>query len=243
MSEISAEIGKRIRNFRRMRKLTLEELSKIICKSKSTISKYEKGEISIDVETLYEIAGALKIHVEQLLYCTPQRASLMSDSSSPAFFSGMSQFYSYLYDGRSNRLIRCVFDVLSESGKNQYKIMMYMNFKDYENYQNCENTYWGYIEHYDAVTNIQLTNQDTPMEKASAQILASYLDADTKWGLFNGFSSRPMMPIAVKMLFSKSRLKKDSELIKVLKVSKDDIRLLRHYNMFTTELSFQLENF
>ena len=99
------------------------------------------------------------------------------------------------------------------------------------------------IEHYDAVTNIQLTNQDTPMEKASAQILASYLDADTKWGLFNGFSSRPMMPIAVKMLFSKSRLKEDSELIKVLKVSKDDIRLLRHYNMFTTELSFQLENF
>ena len=112
MSEISAETGKRIRNFRRMRKLTLEELSKIICKSKSTISKYEKGEISIDVETLYDIAGALKIHVEQLLYCTPQRASLMSDSSSPAFFSGMSQFYSYLYDGRSNRLIRCVFDVL-----------------------------------------------------------------------------------------------------------------------------------
>ena len=82
--------------------------------------------------------------------------------------------------------------------------MMYMNFKEFKNYQHCENTYWGLIEHYDAMTYISLTNQDTPMEKASVQILASYLDSDIKWGLFNGFSSRPMMPIAIKMLFSKA---------------------------------------
>lgn len=110
---------------------------------------------------------------------------------------------------------------------------MYMNFKNFETYQNCENTYWGYIEHYDALTNIILTNQDTPMEKASVQILASYLDSPTKWGLFNGFSSRPMMPIAIKMLFSKEQLKEDADLIRQLKVSKDDIRLLKLYNMMS----------
>ena len=55
-----------------------------------------------------------------------------------------------------------------------------MNFKDYAHYQKCENTYWGYMEHYNAVTNIHLVNQDSPMEKASAQLLASYLDSDTK---------------------------------------------------------------
>ena len=70
-----------------------------------------------------------------------------------------------------------------------------------------------------------------PMEKASAQILASYLDSDKKWGLFNGFSSRPMMPIAAKMLFSKKKLKEDEELIRSLKISKDDIRLMKLYNM------------
>lgn len=108
-----------------------------------------------------------------------------------------------------------------------------MNFSSYDHYQNCENTYWGYIEHYDAVTNIVLTNQDTPMEKASVQILASYLDSDTKWGLWNGFSSRPMMPIAMKMLFSKTPLKEDLSLIRQLKVSKEDIRLLKLYNMLS----------
>lgn len=233
MSEINQEVGKRIRIFRKMRSLTLDELSALICKSKSTLSKYEKGEISVDIETLYELADALHIHVEQLLYTRQDRTKIALSNTSPAFFNGVSQFYSYLFDGRSKHLIRCLFDVLSESENNKYKIMMYMNFKDYNHYQNCENTYWGYIEHYDALTNIMLTNHDTPMEKASAQILASYLDADTKWGLFNGFSSRPMMPIAIKMLFSKSRLKEDAALIEQLKVSKDDIRLLRLYNMMS----------
>jgi hypothetical protein len=71
------------------------------------------------------------------------------------------------------------------------------------------------------------------MEKARVQILASYLDSNTKWGLFNGFSSRPMMPVAIKMLFSKERLKEDAELIRQLKVSREDIRLLKLYNMMS----------
>ena len=155
--------------------------------------------------------------MEQLLYVRPERTELRAPGNNPAFFTDTSQFYSYLFDGRSNSLMRCVFDVLSKTDERKYKIMMYMNFEDFDNYKNCENTYWGYIEHYDAVTNIALTNQDMPMEKASAQILASYLDSDKKWGLFNGFSSRPMMPIAAKMLFSKKKLKEDEELIRSFK--------------------------
>lgn len=232
MSEISVQIGKRIRSFRKSRKMTMDELSGIIHKSKSTISKYEKGEIPVDVETLYEIADALDIHAEQLLW-TPAPKILPTDTAAPAFFNGVSQFYSYLYDGRSNSLIRCVFDVLSRADDGQYRVTMYMNFKDYANYQKCENTYWGYMEHFDAITNIQLTNQDTPMEKASIKILASFLPSDTKWGLFCGFSSRPMMPIAIKMLLSTTKLPEDQQLIRMLKVSKDDIRLLKLYNMMS----------
>lgn len=232
MSEISVQIGERIRSARKNRDMTLGDLSDVIHKSKSTISKYESGEIAVDIETLYEIASALDIHVEQLLWCPPRRADMMS-SGTPAFFRGVSQFFSYLYDGRSSSLIRCVFDVLAQGEDDQYRIMMYMNFRDYENYQKCENTYWGYIEHYDAITNIQLTNQHMPMEKASVKILASSLSADTKWGLFCGFSSRPMMPIAIKMLFSRNRLTEDAHLIHQLKVSKDDIRLLKLYNMLS----------
>ncbi|AOK92015.1 hypothetical protein AOU00_20645 [Paenibacillus polymyxa] len=48
---------------------------------------------------------------------------------------------------------------------------------------------------------------------------------------YYGFSSRPIMPIAAKMLFSKEVLKEGARLIQQLKVSKDDIRILKLYNM------------
>lgn len=86
MSEISAQIGSQIRTLRKKRKMTLDDLSGIIHKSRSTISKYEKGEIAIDIETLYEIADAIQVHVEQLLYCPPRRAVISSQNNSPAFF-------------------------------------------------------------------------------------------------------------------------------------------------------------
>ena len=232
MSEILSGIGRNIRAQRKKRSLTLDELSVLVNKSKSTLSKYEKGEIAVDVETLYDLADALHIHVEQLLYVREHRQGIHDGENSPAFFNGVTQFYSCLYDGRSRELLRSVFDILSQTDENQYKIMMYMNYKDLAHYQNCETTYYGFIEHYDAITNINLINQDSPMERASAQILAAYLDSDVKWGLWNGLSSRPMMPIATKMLFTKKPIRGDEEIVQDLRISREDVRLLRLYNMF-----------
>ena len=231
MSEITMEVGKRIRGMRKRRNMTLEELAAVIHKSKATISKYEKGEISVDIETLYEIADALHIHVEQLLYNRPASSTVGFHGTAPGFFAGLTQFYGYIFDGRDNHIIQCVFDVLSENDPGQYKVMMYMNFYDFQHYQRCETTYYGYMEHYDTLSDINLTNQDSPMEKASCKVLAAYLDAPTKWGLWTGISSRPLMPIATKILLSKSPLTADAELAKRLKISREDVRLLKLYNM------------
>ena len=39
------------------------------------------------------------------------------------------------------------------------------------------------------------------------------------------------MPIAAKMLFSKEKLKEDDALLSSLKISKEDIRVMKLYNM------------
>ena len=187
----------------------------------------------LDIETIYEISRALGIHVEQLLYCTPERVPIQEPEAQANFFSGLTQFYSYYYDGRVNRIVPAVFDVLLLSEDHRYKIMMYMNFADFDSYQNCGTAFWGYMEHYDAITNITLTNQASPMERAFGQVLATFTTADTIWGLFTGLSARPMMPVAIKMLFSKKRLPMDENLMRRLKVTKEDVRLMKHYNMMT----------
>ena len=60
-----------------------------------------------------------------------------------------------------------------------------------------------------------------------------FLDSETKWALWNGVSSRPLMPVAVKMLLSKKPLKEDAALKTQLKLSKEDISRMKYYNMFS----------
>ena len=221
MSELSMEIGKRIRYFRTGKNMTLEELATAVCKSKATLSKYEKGDIVIDIETMYEIADALDKRT------TDER------EIDPVFFRGRNRLYAYFYDGRIRKINRTVCDILSKTDVNQYKLIMYMNYKNLDRYQQCENTYIGYIKHFDALSIIEVVHQTNPMEHGSVQILASFMDSEVKWGLWNGISSRPLMPVACKMLFAQKPLKEDVELEEMLKISKDDIRVMKMYNFFS----------
>lgn len=78
MDSYSAYVGTRIKHFRKAQNLTIEELARAISKSKSAVSKYENGQISIDIETLRDIAEALKINVSQIIYYTapPRKINL-----------------------------------------------------------------------------------------------------------------------------------------------------------------------
>ena len=232
--DINSEIGKKIKYYRKIKKITLEDLSKKIYKSVSTISKYENGLIKIDVESLYLIAHAFDININNLLYIEDEYILDDSKDFLPAFFNNTAKFYSYFYDGRINKIVKSKLNIVSKINNNTYKVLMYMNYTDSQHYQICENTYTGIIEHFDAKSNILLTNKDTPMEKATIQILASYLDEETKWGLWNGFSSRPMMPVSFKMFFSKRELKINKDLEDHLKMSREDIKFLKLYNMLST---------
>lgn len=241
MDQISEEIGAKIRFFRKRRHLTLQELADAIHKSRATTSKYENGTITIDIVTLYEIARVLGVRTEELLFIpsfeTPgqnnsgQEETMGTVNGVPTFFTNLPRFFSYVFDGRTNRIMRCVFDVGGRIHTQKYQLRMYMNFTDYDSYQNCETTYEGSIEHFDVITTILLTNEESPAESALAQILAPYASAETKWGLFQALSSRPLMPVSTKMLFSKSRLKEDDALKKKLILSREDIRNMKYYNM------------
>lgn len=228
----SKYVGKRIKGFRKMRNLTLSELGDLINKSESTISKYESGNIIVDLDTLYDISDALKVPIDQLIYI-PNNKINSNEEYIPTFFQDIDKTYSYYYDGRSDELIRCIMEITNYSKNNKKKVYFYMNFKDYEMYHDCENRYEGYIEHYHALTNIELINLDTDMEKSNIKILATFLDTDLRWGIYNGFSFRPMMPVSLKMLFSRNRMDESMDFINSLKVSKDDIKNLKHYNMFS----------
>lgn len=60
-----------IRFYRKLNKLSQDELAAAIHKSESTLSKYERGAIAIDIATLYDIARMLKVNVPDLMDFAP----------------------------------------------------------------------------------------------------------------------------------------------------------------------------
>ena len=74
MSELGVRIGGNIRTYRRANRMTLSELAERINKSKATVGKYEQGAIALDMDTLYEIAAALRVSPFQLMVSlTPEK--------------------------------------------------------------------------------------------------------------------------------------------------------------------------
>lgn len=229
---LKTDIGTKIKFYRKQKNMSMQQLADAICKSKATVSKYEQGMISIDIETLYDIARALNIYVGQLLYLPV--AQLEKDTAQveiPTFFRGLSQFYLYMYDGRDNTLNRCVVDIVAKTDAASYQVIMYQHVKNLSEYRNCENVYIGTLKHYDTLSHLILQHKDTPIEQVMITVLASHLSNEQKWGMFFGLSTRPMFPCAAKALFSRTPLEENKDLYQKLILSKEDIRTMKFYNM------------
>ncbi|MHC1747500.1 MAG: helix-turn-helix domain-containing protein [Cellulosilyticaceae bacterium] len=57
------DIGLKIKNIRLNKGISQDELANTICKSRSSLQKYENGEVAITVDILEDIANALNIDV------------------------------------------------------------------------------------------------------------------------------------------------------------------------------------
>lgn len=66
MSNFTCYVGEQIRKYRKAGKMTLQDLADAIHKSRATVCKYENGDISVDIETLYEISQILQVSMSQL---------------------------------------------------------------------------------------------------------------------------------------------------------------------------------
>lgn len=229
---IAKNIGSKVRFFRKKRGMTLQELADAISKSRATVSKYENGEIIIDIVTLYEIAAALDIEVDQLLYVPEKPKDISGSDAIPAFFKDLSRIYTYRFDGRNNTLLRGVIDISTRIQENTYKAMFYLNIKSFEEYQQCQNTYVGKVRFFNTLTRFELENQDSPAELNVINVLNAFADSATKWAMVTSISSHPLMPCSSKTLLSKKQIPETEDFLKSVTLNKEDIRLMKLYNMF-----------
>lgn len=227
---IELRVGQNIKKYRQAHKLTLEELAAAIHKSKSTVSKYEKGMIAVDVVTLEEIAKVLKVNPAQLL-------ASANDKEDQAYQHGefLDRQYMYAYDGRTKRVLKSVIERYKIEDSEEKGIQMFYDVKDVENPGDCKALYAGIHKKYEFVENYILQNQNNPIEHTSICCINSLHRTTRKVGMITGLSYKTMLPTAMKIMISATVLKENEELVESLMLTKEDIKLSKKYNLYTID--------
>lgn len=232
MSYISEHVGKKIRLLRKMKNMTLEDFSQKINKSVSTVSKYENGSIAIDIETLFYIADALDISINQLTDC-----SFKSDSSKKLFpkttiFGSNENLYMYNYDGTSNKITKSLIRMSYDDLNNSFDATLYMDIDSITDFFNCKYLYLGKFFPSDTISSFSFVNQSNHIENLSICVINTLSTSKIMTGMISGIAGYPLLPAASKAVLSQEPIPIDEKLKEQLSISKEDIKICKKHNKF-----------
>lgn len=237
--EISKLVGQRIKQIRKERKITIEQLAASINKSVSTVSKYESANIVLDLETLYDISIALDVDLNRIIsYPTSVSKSKNAILNSPF---GASQLYMYQYDGRQQRITRSLIRLDYQEESEAIEAILYLDVPSFRECGNCKYYYTGNFYSADMVYHFIFSN---PFNRAMRVNIcfanpysSQHLDESMQsgCGVLLGLSIKPFGSFASKVLISKNIQPEDVKLLEQLKLSNEDIKNLKKYNLFLPE--------
>ena len=232
----SEHIGSRIRFFRKMKHISLDQLSSAIYRSKSTLSKYEHGAIPIDVNTLFSIAQFLGVSVNQFIdYEMYQPKMTLSDIPNP--FGSMDHLYLYYYDGRSKRIVKSllIMNMNAAAGsephnKNTVTCQCYNDYQS-DDYSNCKYYFTGTVTFFDLLTHVDLYNLTSSMDRLRFSILNPFHYNQITWGFELGLSYNPISPHVRKFMVSTTRIAENKINKEDLIFTKSEIKRAKDLNM------------
>lgn len=234
MSEISTHVGRRIRMYRKERGLTLQQLADLVHKSRASVSKYETGEITLDVETLYEIAAALQVSSNQLMDFQPPAPELpavttLSGRRSPFFHAR--RLYFYFYDGRYQRLKDGVIDIYeSRSKPGSFEASLSISTVTPTGWRS-EVYYTGQVVYSDMLIRFSFVNQCNALEEDLLYIFNPLEIRDSTDGLLCGISSADLMPCAFKCLVTLTPQEHTESFKQQLLISRQELQQWQRMNM------------
>lgn len=238
MKGINAHVGSRIRMYRKSRGMTLQQLADKIHKSRSSVSKYENGEITLDIETLADIAEVLEVSLNQFTDFYPMEKE---PEENPAFYSGMSPFfqarrlYFYFYDGRYQRLKDGIIDIReSKTNEGTYEAALSIRSAT-ANGRSSDVYYTGKVIYSDMLIRFSFVNQCNALEEDLLYIFNPLDIRDSTDGLLCGISSADFMPCAFKCLVTLNPREHTDELKQHLLFSKKEMQRWKKLNMLIVD--------
>lgn len=222
---IQQYVGENIRKFRLAHGLTLDEVAARIYKSKSTVSKYENGTISLDIATLEDIANALDVLPAQLLMtpCTNKQV--------PEAQQLVQKMYMYSYDGKSKRILKSVVERYRTTEDNKFSIQLFYDIPDKGNTGDCSALYQGICNIYEVIENYTLENASHPIEQIWLSCIGGLSHARLQVGFIAGLLNQTLLPAVRKVVLSPT-LMTEEELLPYLVFTREDLQSIKKKNVF-----------
>ena len=238
MSKINQHIGSRIRSFRKAQNLTLQQLADMIHKSRASLSKYENGEITLDVETLYDISQALGVEMNRLTDFegtkpTPLPIPTAGVNRSP--FYQADRLYFYFYDGRYNRLKDGIITIHKRDDDNGNHEATLTISAVTPTGRSSDIYYSGKVVYSDMLIRFSFVNQYNTLEEDLLYIFNPLELRDFTEGLLCGISSADLMPCAFKCLVTLAPQEPTEELKKQLLITPKELRRWQKMNMLIVD--------
>jgi len=221
----SVKIGERLRFYRVNNGLTLEDIAEKIYKTRATVSKYEKGEVLLDICTMLEICNVLGISVSQIIKKKSDEKLRLVEMP---FGEKM-----YLYYMTGDKLISSILEVYRE---NEETLVKFYNGYKRDNYLDCAYKYTGKIECCQNVIYITFNNAIlTPNLLEKVQLIINNSWSNSRKG-YNCFitgltpSGLPVIKKAVLLDKKITDLEEIEKYKKKLKINKDELKEIQKNN-------------
>ena len=223
-------LGNKIKEVRLSRGMSLDALGKKICKTKATISKYEKNEISLDVFTLLEICNALDCSVTSIFH---ENSEIYNAASNTNPFN-CDKLYIYYITGR--KPIVSVMELSPQNGKTLVKL--YNAVKDVNKYaSNYSYVYSGELVRSNTLVYIALSNnsQNSQLENVNITVNFPWSDNTNIFSAFISAITPNALPVVKKCIISKKILTNITEYESDLLIANSELKNISENNAWILE--------
>lgn len=226
-------IGINIRKYRTAYHMTLKELAARLHKSISTVSKYEKGDISLDMPTFIELARIFNISPSILYGGEPDLTS-----EAHAYSSSAETLYMYTYDAQNKCLVQSLIEQYPSLGQpNTYKAQMFNDLKDITKPGTCQALYTGSYQREGFLGTYMLHNEVSKTEHVMISCVNNLVNPNQQLALISGLSNFTMLPITFKTVISNSEITNRDTLMNLLTFSKEDFQQMKKTNYLSVQNS------
>lgn len=219
-------LGAKLRAFRKARKITLAQLAKALNKSISTVSKYETGEIAIDIELLIDFCRHLDIDIHTLL---PGTCTAMQSPLTERYMKHfVDRLYIYWFKGGENKIhISAI-----ENDNSTFSSTFYFDLKDVKNIYESDYMYTGSLSYSDTSIDYVFHNTVPPYDMLTLSIPTVSKEQTYRLSLLTTITFY-YQRVAIKCLTSRTPVTNMEFLLEKLQISQEEIKTIKSTNFFT----------